>query len=155
MIYLFRHTHAGTRRDWDGPDRERPLTERGRHESAVIAERWAGSGITAILSSPYLRCLESVEAFSRATGLQIEATPSLEEGADPELAYSELTGAREGALLCTHGDIVAALIGRASAEGAGLEDGPAWEKGSIWLLERGPGGRVRAGRYHPPPVTAL
>ncbi len=154
MIYLFRHAHAGRRTDWGGPDRERPLTERGWQESRAVAARLAEAGITRILTSPYLRCAQSVRPLSEATGVPIEVEAGLAEGGDPEPIHDLLDRAEPGTLLCSHGDIVEALIGRLAAEGTRLADGPAWEKGSIWELDRGPDGRIRSGAYHPPPVTA-
>lgn len=154
MIHLFRHAHAGKRTDWDGADEERPLTERGRCESLVVADRLAATGVARILTSPYLRCVQSVRPLSETTGLSLEIETALEEGADPERTASLLAEIEPGTVLCSHGDVIAALIEKAAAEGAELAGELVWEKGSLWHLETGAGGRIRSGRYEPPPITA-
>ena len=154
MIHLFRHAHAGKRTDWDGADEERPLTEHGRRESLVVADRLAATGVTRILTSPYLRCVQSARPLSETTGLSLEIEMALEEGADPERTVSLLAEIEPGTVLCSHGDVIAALIGRAAAEGADLDGKLIWEKGSLWHLETGAEGRILSGRYEPPPITA-
>lgn len=155
MIHLYRHAHAGRRKHWDGPDRERPLSDRGREQADLITERLVTLGVTRLLTSPYVRCVESVDPLAAATGLPVEIESALEEYSDPEEAIRLIAEIGEGAVLCSHGDIVSAVIGHLSAEGADLDAGLIWEKGSVWELERSESGRVISGRYEPPPVTGL
>jgi len=153
MIHFFRHADAGRRGHGDRTDRERPLSDLGWREARVIAERLAGAGVTRILTSPYVRCVQSVEPLSAATGVPVEIERSLEEGAGPARVDTLLGEIESGTVLCTHGDIVSALIRRLSAEGASLSGGLIWEKGSVWHLEPGRSGRIRSGVYEPPPIT--
>lgn len=155
MIYLLRHAHAGTRAGWPGPDDERPLTDLGRSEAAAIAEEMVPRGITRILSSPYVRCLQSVEPLAELTGLAVELEPALTEGADPDRTAALLAGTDPGTIACSHGDIISAFLGNLSAEGADLEGGLRFKKASVWFLERSPTGRIISGRYHPPPITGI
>ena len=151
MIHLIRHTHAGKRSAWDGPDDERPLSERGWQQAQAVAGQLEVEGVTRILTSPYVRCVQSVEPLSALTGIEVEIERALEEGA-PGAAIDRLLATLEGGeVLCSHGDVVSGLIGRLAAEGADLDAGLIWEKASVWHLERR--GQRWTGRYAPPPAT--
>lgn len=119
---LLRHASAGDRDGWDGPDLLRPLDRRGRRQAAELVELLRPYGLRRILSSPYVRCLETVEPLGAALGLPVEEDERLTEGAGP--------GAREllqedGVLACTHGDIVLEVLGDNLKKGAAvvLQDG--------------------------------
>ncbi len=153
MIHLYRHAHAGRRVDWDGPDDERPLSDRGWQQAETVARRLAPVGITRILTSPYVRCVQSVEPLSDRTGIAIEIETALAEYTPGEHVDAFLTGLGPGVVLCSHGDIVSGLIGRIAAEGADLGGDLIWQKGSVWNLETSASGRIVAGRYEAPPLT--
>ena len=119
---LLRHASAGDRGDWAGPDLLRPLDRRGRRQAAELVELLRPYGLRRILSSPYVRCLETVEPLGAALGLPVEEDERLTEGAGP--------GAREllqedGVLACTHGDTVSDVLGDNLKKGAAvvLQDG--------------------------------
>jgi phosphohistidine phosphatase SixA len=153
MIHLFRHADAGRRSEWVGPDEERPLSERGWLQAKQAAGHMAGNGVGRILSSPYLRCIQSVEPLAEMTGLTIEVEPVLAEETPVELVDGLLAVIDHGVVLCSHGDVISELIGRASARGADLDGGLLWQKGSIWNLETSAAGRIVAGSYVPPSLN--
>ena len=120
---LLRHAEAGHRRDFAGDDdRLRPLDDRGRRQAAAYVALFEPLGIRRILSSPYVRCVETVEPLAAALGLEVEIDDRLAEGAG---------GAgrdhfwEDGALSCTHGDIVEHVLGHSLKKGAAvvLHDG--------------------------------
>ena len=154
MIHLYRHADAGKRCElgWPrpGPPPRRTGLSRSPDWSPTASPQRA---ITRILTSPYLRCVQSVEPLSEATGIPIEIEPRLAEHSDPEPAMALLTEVEAGTVLCSHGDIVSAIVGRIAAEGAALDGDLVWAEGSIWHLEPGPGRRVATATYEPPPVT--
>jgi 8-oxo-dGTP diphosphatase len=119
---LLRHASAGDRDDWDGPDRFRPLDERGRRQAAELVEMLRPYGLLRIVSSPYTRCVETVEPLAAALGLAVERDDRLEEGAGS--GADGLLG-EDGVLACTHGDIVFDVLGRDLKKGAAvvLKDG--------------------------------
>jgi hypothetical protein len=45
------------------------------------------------------------------------------------------TPALEGAVLCTHGEIIGKVFDELQAAGIELADPPRWPKGSTWVLE--------------------
>jgi 8-oxo-dGTP diphosphatase len=119
---LLRHASAGHRFDWEHDDRLRPLDERGRRQALALVELLPPLGLRRIVSSPYVRCVQTVEPLAAALGLPIEQDDRLAEGhgaaAAPLLR-------EDGVVCCTHGDIVEALLGRGLKKGAAvvLEDG--------------------------------
>lgn len=137
---LVRHGTAGNRRDWEGDDRLRPLDGQGRRQAGGLADRLAHYPVRHLLSSPYLRCVQTVEPLAERLGLPVRRAEELAEGAaagDVERLVRGLDGL---AVLCTHGDVIEQIIG---------PDAPN-RKGGFWLLEAGPSG-VTASRYVPPP----
>jgi phosphohistidine phosphatase SixA len=118
-VILVRHASAGKPEAWRGDDRERPLDERGRQQADGLVSALAPYDIQRILSSPYLRCVQTVEPLAVPTGLGIEERDELAEGATRETVLAlidELSGA--SAALCTHGDVVLALLGEEMKKGA-------------------------------------
>jgi 8-oxo-dGTP diphosphatase len=98
-------------------DQLRPLDARGRLQAAAIVELLLPLGLSRVVSSPYVRCLETVEPLAAALEVPVEADDRLAEGAG--LAAAELV--REtGVVCCTHGDIVEAVLGRGLLKGAAV-----------------------------------
>jgi phosphohistidine phosphatase SixA len=105
---LVRHASAGDRDDWDGEDRLRPLDARGRRQAAELVELLLPLEVRRVVSSPYVRCVETVEPLAAALGLQVEEDDRLGEGAGRTAV--ELVG-EDGILCCTHGDVVELVLG--------------------------------------------
>jgi 8-oxo-dGTP diphosphatase len=83
MPYLVRHAHAGDKHTWTGPDPLRPLSEPGRREAHGLLTQLRDYPITRILSSPAVRCLQTVEPLAQRRGLPIEPAQVLGVDADP------------------------------------------------------------------------
>jgi 8-oxo-dGTP diphosphatase len=140
-ILLVRHGTAGHRSRWKKDDRLRPLDKRGRRQAKGLVETLSGYSITRILTSPYVRCVQSVEPLALRRGLEIEQREELGESSGPVALHALLEGlAGETPVLCSHGDVILDLIG--------------WErkapKGSTWILEE-VDGRYAPAVYLPPP----
>ena len=75
-------------------------------------------------SSPYLRCIETVEPLAAALGLTVELDARLAEGAGRTAALT-LVAELDGGLACTHGDIAEELLGRVLDKGAAVLVEPA------------------------------
>jgi len=103
---------AGERAEWSADDRRRPLDERGRKQAVDLVAALSEYPLTRILSSPYDRCVETVEPLARARGLEVEIRDELgeeqqlEEGV--ELVRSLLD---QDVALCGHGGLSDALAG--------------------------------------------
>lgn len=114
---LVRHASAGDRRDWDADDRLRPLDARGRRQARQLVKLLRPFGIRRVVSSPYLRCVETVQPLAAALGLQVEEDDRLAEGAGR--AATDLL-AEDGVVLCTHGDVVEELAHRGLKKAAAV-----------------------------------
>jgi 8-oxo-dGTP diphosphatase len=149
--YLVRHAKAGSRRDWEGPDECRPLTAAGRLQAAAIAERLRARPITRLLSSPYLRCVQTLEPLAKELGLVVECDDDLAEGSGFEPVLKLLDELPDHSALCSHGDVIPETLRaleRRGLEFVGLRD---TRKGSIVVLERDDTGRwARATSIGPP-----
>ena len=115
-VILFRHASAGDRDAWDGDDRLRPLDDLGYAQALALPDALAGRVIARVVSSPYLRCIESVEPLAAALGLLVELDVRLAEGAHGADALA-LVAELDGGLACTHGDVLEALLGRTLEKG--------------------------------------
>ena len=147
-LLLVRHADALSRHDWAPDDRLRPLTEKGFSQSRALVDLLAGHRIEVIVSSPAVRCVQSVEPLAAALGLEIVEDAVLSEGM-PLDPVRRLIGDLDRAVLCSHGDLIPDLIDHLIAEGMAAV-GRDCKKGSTWVIER-EGADFARGTYLPPP----
>jgi 8-oxo-dGTP diphosphatase len=150
VIYLVRHAKAGERRVWEGDDKARPLSKLGRKQSEAIAKRLATKGVTSLYSSPYVRCVQTLEPLADRLGVEIQPDERLYEGAAFEPVLELLGEVSSGAVLCSHGDIIPETIQALARRGMEVQTQPDWRKASIWVLKR-KGDRITRGKVWPPP----
>jgi 2,3-bisphosphoglycerate-dependent phosphoglycerate mutase len=72
-IYLVRHCKA------EGQPPESPLTSEGVAQTVQLAEKLARTGVQQIVSSPYVRAVESIRPFAVRLGLPVQTDPRLAE----------------------------------------------------------------------------
>ena len=150
-FYVVRHAKAGSRGHWTGDDRQRPLSKKGIKQAEALVEILAPFPITAVYSSPFLRCVQTVEPLARARKLPLKQTPSLAEGhglagatefiGDPKL---------DEVVLSTHGDIVWELVEELVKRRIVKPGEGGFEKGSTWVVDFEDGSFERA-RFIPAP----
>ena len=130
----------------------RPLTPRGKGQAEALVEVLAPFAPTRILSSPYVRCVQTVEPLGAALHLPVEEDPALAEGHVDGAARLAAALAGGSVAVCSHGDIIPALLrALAGAAQVPLPDDPPCAKGSVWVVElSGPG--APAARYISPPA---
>jgi 8-oxo-dGTP diphosphatase len=118
-ILLVRHASAGNRKRWEGDDRLRPLDKKGGRQAAGLVDALADYPLERLLSSPYVRCTQTLAPLGEARGLDVEVADELAEGAGRDDVMRLLDG-QGGSLvaLCTHGDVVEELLGREIPKGA-------------------------------------
>jgi phosphohistidine phosphatase SixA len=78
-LYLVRHADAGDRATWAGDDRRRPLSERGQRQAEKLIRAFAEIDLTRVVSSPYDRCVQTVQPLALSRGLRVETTEALVE----------------------------------------------------------------------------
>lgn len=151
-LLLVRHAHAGAKDQWRGDDRLRPLSDRGRGEARALVDLLAHIPAAQVVSSPLVRCVQTVEPLAAYLGLPIEQSEALGPQADRDAArlLRSLTYAPHPVVVCTHGETIEALQRRLSRPGRlAFAPGGAHEKGSVWLLQARRGRFVEA-TYLPP-----
>ena len=150
VVYLVRHAKAGERRVWTGDDTSRPLSKHGWKQSRAVAERLAGKGVSTIHSSPYLRCVQTVEPLAELIGTTITIDDRLAEDSPFEPVLDLLADIDTGAVLCSHGDIIPATIQALVRRGMEMQSSVDWRKATVWVLRR-KGDRITKGKVWAPP----
>jgi phosphohistidine phosphatase len=82
-LYFLRHGPAESRHEWEGPDADRPLTERGITVTRRVAQHIAKLelGLDAVLTSPYARAVETARIVVDVLGS--ESLLAEERGLEP------------------------------------------------------------------------
>jgi len=156
-VYLVRHAKAKSRaRWWTKRDHLRPLTKTGRSQAEALPKLFEEQSFSRLLSSPYVRCVQTLEPLAEKRSLRLETADELSEGAsvDAALALILSTAADGPAALCTHRDVTVNTVRALVAAGVHVEDALELKKGATWILEVD-GGAVKRARYLPPPVKGL
>jgi hypothetical protein len=135
MLYLVRHAKAGSRHDFVGDDRLRPLSANGRLQAHALATTLVAAGVTSLISSPYLRCIDECLAEGRSHLAVLELFESLPDAT----------------ALCSHGDVIPETIAALERRGCAFTSPPDWRKATVWVLERGPEGEITTAAAWPPP----
>ena len=152
-VHLIRHAKAKNRFAWKEPDHLRPLTKRGRREAEAIAVRLQDEPPARLVSSPYLRCVQTLEPTAIGLALPIETTDLLAEGAGGDGAAELLLSlARSGSIAyCTHGDVVFEVASLVASTGVALDGPRDVPVASAWLFDVDDGRFVGARFVEQPP----
>src|SRR4051794_25767332 len=135
-IFLVRHAKAGSRSTWNGDDLHRPLTSSGRVQAKALAEVLANNTVTRLLTSPYVRCFQTLEPLGERLGLPVEVTQVLAEGMAFEDVLALFETVDDHAVLCTHGDVLQEVVQALTRRGMSIDNEPDWHKGVTWVIER-------------------
>ena len=149
-LFLVRHAKAGKRSQWGDDDSLRPLVAEGVRQSEVIAEAIAPLQPTALFSSPYVRCMQTLEPLSNATGLQVAPHELLAEGVDFIRTVEWIHTLADGAVMCSHGDVIPEVIDALERRGMEVNGFRESRKGSVWVLDH-LAGKFTSGHAWPPP----
>lgn len=147
--YLVRHGKAGSRSTWDGEDWKRPLSKAGVRQAVALADRLTDARVKSLWSSPYVRCVQTLEPLAGRLGLPINEDERLAEGAAFEDTLTLVRSAGKGAVLCTHGDVLTDVVNALIRRGTELTTAPQWHKASVWVFDDG---RRTASAEAPPKV---
>lgn len=109
-IYVVGEAEAGSEADWPGPEKLRPITRVGWLQSRGVATCMATLSIGQIVSSPYLRCRQTVQPLADTLGLALLTSSALALGARIESAREFLSALEPvGVVACTHVDMIERL----------------------------------------------
>ena len=154
VVVLLRHASAGERKLWSSDDRERPLDAYGEEQSRVLNSLLVALGVDRVVSSPTVRCVQTVASFGAGRRQAVETFPAIsEDDYDPdgaEALLSQLLVDPGSSVMCTHGPVLGDLIdrlctrlGRPPTGAARVSKGGAWlihtdRRGGVVELERMP-----------------
>jgi 8-oxo-dGTP diphosphatase len=116
-LVVLRHAKARKRDDWTGDDGDRPLTGGGARDADTLIPVLSAYGVTRIVSSDSVRCLQTVQPYADDHVLPVEDEPGLNEEewspASVREIVADLLTSKESSVLCSHRpvlpDILAAL----------------------------------------------
>jgi phosphohistidine phosphatase SixA len=144
---LLRHADAGLKSEWPGPDDWRGLTELGHDQARAVVGMLGDLPIQRILSSPSLRCRQTVVPLARARELDVEPLWQLGRNTEPVDVLALLADPdTAAAVVCTHRETLQAVFSLLSWSGdAVARAGDPMEKAAAWIL-RGTVGSERPAR---------
>jgi exopolyphosphatase/guanosine-5'-triphosphate,3'-diphosphate pyrophosphatase len=139
-LYLVRHARAEPRGEWSGHDELRPLSVRGREDSALLADSLGDDPPVRLVSGPALRCQQTLEPLAVEHGIPLEVDERLAEGESAARALELLATLGAGPVaFCSHGDVIEALLDALELRSPGADgDESCCRKGAYWTLT-GPG----------------
>ena len=111
-IYLVRHAKAGNRLRWTQPDELRPLTKSGLWQAEALVTLLADQPFSRLLSSPHVRCVQTLEPLAKARDLPLETTELLAEGASTGAVLELMLSMADGgpSAFSTHGDVMTGVV---------------------------------------------
>ena len=153
MLFLVRHAKAGHRNNDLPDDSKRPLTPAGWRQAHALVPRLVAAHATGpVLSSPYLRCVQTVEPLAERLETTVVDDDRLAESHSFVPLIDLLEQLSDGAVLCSHGDIIPEVVQALERRGCRIVGQPHWKKASVWALERDPTGRFVTASAWPPPA---
>lgn len=165
LVHLVRHAEAVPRVAWAQPDGRRPLSAAGVRQSEAIGARLApvppgARPLRRVLSSPALRCRQTVQPTAARAGLEVEDRDELAEDSDPLLTLALLADAAsllsEGTALaaCTHGDVIEGILETFAPAGVVVAGPLRAPKAVVWELSF-ENGRLSSARFVAPPPPGV
>lgn len=155
-IVVVRHGIAAPKKGWTGVDAARPLIARGRRQAARLRKIVPPPAPDRIISSPALRCRQTVEPLAARLGVPVEISEALTTDAGKaavEMCRDLLDAGPGGStvLLCTHRETMEVLLPELAREVGGRRFQPkrVGAKGGAWVL-RFRDGELRQAGYRGP-----
>jgi 8-oxo-dGTP diphosphatase len=155
-VLVVRHGSAGSRSEWSGDDRLRPLDETGLRQAEELVRKLSPFNVQRIVAADVVRCVQTVEPLSAALGLRVTQEPLLSENGFPENEAEAVELVRglghegESVVVCSQRKVVPRLIDRLAAEDGIDIPHSRSKKGSVWALSFD-GRRLCDAQYFPPP----
>jgi phosphohistidine phosphatase SixA len=155
-VTIVRHARAVSKREWSGTDRLRPLDDVGEKHAVALVDALPVAAIRCLMSSPALRCVQTLEPLARHTGLPIEISELLAADGDARTVLARLDhDVLSDAVLCTHGEVMRPLLRQMRRRHVDIVGDPGrrgslLRKGVAWQLDIGDNGVVGTLNAIPP-----
>lgn len=122
-LIVLRHAKAMKRGDFIGAeDQFRPLSGKGRRQSKVLIDALDAYGIENLVSSPYVRCLETLHRYAKFLDTKIEVSDSLSESGHEEnptataQVVRELLHNPQPTVICSHRPVMTSIMSAIAAQ---------------------------------------
>lgn len=115
-LVLLRHADSVNRDEWPGADGLRPLSPDGIEEAERLVAPLAALGVTRVVSSSAVRCVDTVSPYARRHGLDIELEPLLTEdghamlGDRVQALVQKYLAEGDRTVVCTHRPVLPTLV---------------------------------------------
>ena len=124
-IVVARHGKATPHEDWDGADSLRPLIATGMQQARDIAPGLAAYGPASIISSPAVRCMQTIAPLSYKLGMEIRESGKISqdkwtsEGDRVRDFVSARLRKAEPVVVCSHGPVIPQIVSEIIAQTGG------------------------------------
>ncbi len=127
LIDLLRHADAGDPMAWNGPDSERPLSEKGRKQANRLGDHLAAIGFRAdaIITSPKIRAAETAQLVAERIEVIVTEDERLAGSLDLDVIEAILddAGDPDEAMLVGHDPDFSELLSVLCAAGVTMRKG--------------------------------
>jgi len=104
-LIVLRHGKAMAREAFGGKDLERPLTPAGKRQAKELIGLLGAYGVRRVVSSPAVRCAQTVEPFAHSISTFLEIDDRLSEdtrAAQVQRSVTALLDRKKPVVVCTH-----------------------------------------------------
>ena len=127
QFILLRHARAGKKSRDRSKDFKRRLDRRGQDVALLLPELIASYlHPEVILSSPFRRCVQTVEPLAEGLGLHVVVDERLRPDCSAGALRETFGDVAANSVVCTHGEVIAQLF----------DDPVRCAKGAFWIVER-------------------
>jgi 8-oxo-dGTP diphosphatase len=126
-LLIVRHAEARKRRTWKRDDNERPLTAEGRRVAADLVPVLAAYGITKVVTSDAVRCVDTVLPYVNAHNVKMRLEPGISEEGATEKSLKKIAAtsleSKKRMALCTHRPVIPKLCSALGFSGEEIDPG--------------------------------
>jgi 8-oxo-dGTP diphosphatase len=108
-------------------------------------------GVKTLISSPYLRCIQTLQPTAKAIGVDVKTDERLAEGRSYDAVLDMLETSPDGTAFCSHGDVIPDTMAALERRGCEFTSPLEWRKASVWVLHRNTDGEIVTAEAWPPP----
>ncbi len=124
-LLIVRHGEARSRKGWRGEDSERPLKVEGKTQSSKLSPLFAAYGVTRLVSSDAVRCVDTVLPYANEHQVKLTLDPSIsQDGLHTGRLQQRLAsamGSSKRIALCSHRPVLPLIFDALGVERFELE----------------------------------
>ncbi|NEG69844.1 NUDIX hydrolase [Bifidobacterium choloepi] len=121
-VLIVRHGKAESRKLWDGTEENRPITPKGAADAYALNRELACYNPTRLVTSPWMRCQQTIQMLSWQTKRPMEYVEALTEdsfAADPAETWAaffaqiqQTVGSSSTTAICMHRPVIGGMFDR-------------------------------------------